>query len=40
MPEESNAMQCMSTTKIVETFNGLSVSDFGTKPSNTGRIEF
>ena len=27
-------------TKIVETFTGQSVSDFGTKPSSTGRIEF
>ena len=29
---------CMSKTKIVETFTGHSVSDFGTKPSSTGRI--
>ena len=29
----------MSKTKIVETFSGQSVSDFGTKPSSTGRIE-
>ena len=30
----------MSKTKIVETFTGKSVLNFGTKPSSTGRIEF
>ena len=28
----------MSKTKSVEAFTGQSVSDFGTKPSSTGRI--
>ena len=36
MPEESTIRKiCMSKTKIVETFTGQSVSDFGTNPSST-----
>ena len=41
MPEESTFRKyACPKIKIVETFTEQSVSDFGTKPSSTGRIEF
>ena len=42
MPEESTFRKyaCPKLTKIVETFAGQSVLDFGTKPTSTGKIEF
>ena len=42
MSEESTFRKyaCQKLTKIVGTFAGQCVSDFGTKPSSTGKIEF
>ena len=42
MSEESTFRKyaCPKLTKIVGTFAGQCVSDFGTKPSSTGKIEF
>ena len=39
MPEDS-AFRKYACPKLKLTFTGQSVSDFGTKPSRTGRIEF